>query len=31
MANSGHAGEALEYYFKALELNPGYIRARYES
>ncbi|KIL65954.1 hypothetical protein M378DRAFT_76152 [Amanita muscaria Koide BX008] len=29
MANSGRAEEALEYYYKALELNPGYIRARY--
>ncbi|KAF8628859.1 hypothetical protein AX15_003652 [Amanita polypyramis BW_CC] len=29
MANSGHAEEALQYYYKALELNPGYIRARY--
>jgi len=29
MANSGHAGAALEYYYKALELNPGYIRARF--
>jgi hypothetical protein len=28
MANSGHAEEALQYYYKALELNPGYIRAR---
>jgi len=29
MANSGHAGGALEYYYKALELKPGYIRARF--
>ncbi|KAF9454044.1 TPR-like protein [Macrolepiota fuliginosa MF-IS2] len=29
MANSGHADEALQYYYKALELNPGYIRARF--
>ena len=28
MANSGNPGGALEYYYKALELNPGYIRAR---
>ncbi|KAI6121393.1 hypothetical protein F5141DRAFT_1089875, partial [Pisolithus sp. B1] len=28
MANSGRAGEALQYYYRALELNPGYIRAR---
>ncbi|KAG6831687.1 hypothetical protein H0H92_008330 [Tricholoma furcatifolium] len=29
MANSGRAENALEYYYKALELNPGYIRARF--
>lgn len=29
MANSGKAEEALDYYYRALELNPGYIRARY--
>ncbi|KAF8348320.1 hypothetical protein F5887DRAFT_953120 [Amanita rubescens] len=29
MANSGHAEEALRYYYRALELNPGYIRARF--
>ncbi|KAF8070620.1 hypothetical protein FPV67DRAFT_1561383 [Lyophyllum atratum] len=29
MANSGHAEDALQYYYKALELNPGYIRARF--
>ncbi|KAJ8469165.1 hypothetical protein ONZ45_g16981 [Pleurotus djamor] len=29
MANSGHAEEALQYYYRALELNPVYIRARY--
>lgn len=29
MANSGHPEEALEYYYRALELNPGYIRARF--
>lgn len=29
MANSGRADEALQYYYRALELNPGYIRARY--
>ena len=29
MANSGRAEEALGYYYRALELNPGYIRARY--
>lgn len=28
MANSGQAGEAVEYYHRALEFNPGYIRAR---
>ncbi|KAJ7772535.1 hypothetical protein DFH07DRAFT_163633 [Mycena maculata] len=29
MANSGHAEEALQYYHRALELNPVYIRARF--
>ncbi|TFK26528.1 TPR-like protein [Coprinopsis marcescibilis] len=29
MANSGRAEEALQYYYKALELNPAYIRARF--
>ncbi|KAF8639560.1 hypothetical protein AX17_001462 [Amanita inopinata Kibby_2008] len=29
MANNGRAGEALQYYYRALELNPGYIRARF--
>lgn len=29
MANSGHADDALQYYYRALELNPVYIRARY--
>ncbi|KAF9469921.1 hypothetical protein BDZ94DRAFT_1317018 [Collybia nuda] len=29
MANSGNAGNALQYYHRALELNPGYIRARF--
>ncbi|KAJ7703013.1 hypothetical protein B0H17DRAFT_1041257 [Mycena rosella] len=29
MANSGRAEEALEYYHRALELNPMYIRARF--
>jgi hypothetical protein len=28
MANSGHPEDAVEYYYRALELNPGYIRAR---
>lgn len=28
MANSGRAEEALDYYYRALELNPAYIRAR---
>lgn len=28
MANSGRAEEALQYYYRALELNPVYIRAR---
>ncbi|KJA20716.1 hypothetical protein HYPSUDRAFT_42780 [Hypholoma sublateritium FD-334 SS-4] len=29
MANSGRAEEALNYYYRALELNPAYIRARF--
>ncbi|KAJ7072152.1 hypothetical protein C8F01DRAFT_1102757 [Mycena amicta] len=29
MANSGRAEEALQYYLRALELNPLYIRARF--
>ncbi|KDQ21279.1 hypothetical protein BOTBODRAFT_49936 [Botryobasidium botryosum FD-172 SS1] len=29
LANSGHPDQALEYYYSALELNPGYIRARF--
>lgn len=29
LANSGRAAEALDYYYRALELNPSYIRARY--
>ncbi|KAJ3853752.1 hypothetical protein EV368DRAFT_38320 [Lentinula lateritia] len=29
MANSGRAEEALEYYYRALDLNPTYVRARY--
>ncbi|KAF8210544.1 hypothetical protein K438DRAFT_1904013 [Mycena galopus ATCC 62051] len=29
MANSGRAEEALQYYLRALELNPMYIRARF--
>ncbi|KAJ3910324.1 hypothetical protein F5879DRAFT_1013201 [Lentinula edodes] len=29
MANSGRAEEALEYYYRALDLNPAYVRARY--
>ncbi|KAF5393239.1 hypothetical protein D9757_000747 [Collybiopsis confluens] len=28
MANSGQAAEALQYYYRALDLNPAYIRAR---
>ena len=31
MANSGRADLALDYYYRALELNPGYIRARLAS
>ncbi|KAI0663535.1 TPR-like protein [Cubamyces menziesii] len=29
LANSGHPDEALQYYYSALELNPTYIRARF--
>ncbi|CCM00262.1 uncharacterized protein FIBRA_02292 [Fibroporia radiculosa] len=29
LANSGHPEEALQYYHRALELNPTYIRARF--
>ncbi|KLO09238.1 TPR-like protein [Schizopora paradoxa] len=29
LANSGSAEEALQYYYRALELNPVYIRARF--
>jgi len=29
LANSGDAASALEYYYRALELNPAYIRARF--
>ncbi|THH32280.1 hypothetical protein EUX98_g1915 [Antrodiella citrinella] len=29
LANSGHPDEALQYYYRALELNPAYIRARF--
>jgi peroxin-5 len=29
LANSGHADQALEYYSQALQMNPMYIRARY--
>jgi len=29
MANNGQAEEALQYYYRALELNPAYIRARF--
>ncbi|KAG9048762.1 hypothetical protein FS837_012125 [Tulasnella sp. UAMH 9824] len=29
LANSGRANEALAYYYRALEYNPTYIRARY--
>ncbi|KAF9653810.1 TPR-like protein [Thelephora ganbajun] len=29
LANSGNADSALEYYYRALELNPAYIRARF--
>lgn len=31
MANSGHAEDALQYYYRALEMNPTYIRARLRS
>jgi len=29
LANGGHSEEAVEAYYKALELSPGFIRARY--
>lgn len=29
LANNGRAQEALDYYYRALELNPSYIRARF--
>ncbi|KIJ67979.1 hypothetical protein HYDPIDRAFT_83728 [Hydnomerulius pinastri MD-312] len=29
MANNGQAEEALQYYYRALDLNPAYIRARF--
>lgn len=29
LANSGAAEEALQYYYRALELNPAYTRARF--
>lgn len=29
LANSGNAQDALGYYYRALELNPSYIRARF--
>jgi peroxin-5 len=29
MANNGQAADALEYYLRALDLNPAYIRARF--
>ncbi|KAI0695451.1 hypothetical protein BC835DRAFT_1306007 [Cytidiella melzeri] len=29
LANNGQASDALQYYYKALELNPSYIRARF--
>ncbi|KAI0081326.1 TPR-like protein [Panus rudis PR-1116 ss-1] len=29
LANSGKAEDALQYYYRALELNPAYIRARF--
>lgn len=29
LANSGNAEEAAQYYYRALELNPAYIRARF--
>ena len=28
LANGGRADEALSYYYRALEINPSYIRAR---
>jgi Flp pilus assembly protein TadD len=29
LANGGQAADALQYYYRALELNPSYIRARF--
>ena len=29
VANGGRSEEAIESYYKALELSPGFIRARY--
>ncbi|KAF8518787.1 hypothetical protein JB92DRAFT_2065291 [Gautieria morchelliformis] len=29
LANSGQSSDALQYYYRALELNPSYIRARF--
>jgi len=29
LANSGNAEEAIQFYYRALELNPSYIRARF--
>jgi len=29
MANNGQAEEAIQFYYRALDLNPAYIRARY--
>ncbi|KIY74422.1 TPR-like protein [Cylindrobasidium torrendii FP15055 ss-10] len=29
MANNGNAEEALQYYYRALEMNPSYVRARF--
>ncbi|KAI0302639.1 hypothetical protein BC826DRAFT_1089741 [Russula brevipes] len=29
LANGGRAGEALAYYYRALDINPAYIRARF--
>lgn len=29
LANSGRSEQAIQAYYKALELNPGFIRARY--
>ena len=31
LANGGRADEALSYYYKALEINPSYIRARWDT